>query len=642
MKSKRNIFAILAAVVLLLLMAVLAGGAALRESITVDELAHIGAGVTYVQKFDLRFNEEHPPLPKILAALPLVLSGVRTDYTHISWTASDNFFAAFLGQWVFGEYLLSRWNNPHTVLVWARAPMLLLTLILGYCIFVYARRLGGDWAGLLCLTVYVTMPAFLTFAAVVHTDIAVTLFILLTLWRFADLWEQPTSKNALLFALCLAGALLSKFTAGILFFVFPAFALSTRWLPLLGQPAAKRDVRAWRRLRWRFTLRGILWAAIFVYLFYFIFSLGQPTDSLYLLGHNPAIMVLRRLLLAPWLYLRGVFMVLFTSSRATFILGRNYPHGVWFYFPVLFLLKTPLGFLGLLLLALVQALHSRKQKPSPDSPGGAAIPAEFAFHWRSIWVGLLVFLAFCLLSRLDLSIRHFTVPLVLLILLLAPLPRALGRLRIHSPRLALLYQAATLLCVLSCLFVCIRAYPYFFPYVNSLSFGRPAYALVNDSNLDWNQSLPEVQRFAEQHGIDHLALDYYGLNDPTVFVAQAHLWNCQTPSAVDGGQWVVVSASMLMDGHNCIWLMQCPHEILAGGSMYAVHLPENIPAAGAPGGPPSPANQRQLGGGPLDMRPYFLEYTLHPEKIPQAVAEMQEQYKNARKSGSQKAAPPAN
>src|SRR5579872_1723437 len=65
------------ALVLLLAMGLMSGGAALRESVTVDEVAHIGAGVSYIQKLDLRLNEEHPPLPKILAALPLVLRGVR-------------------------------------------------------------------------------------------------------------------------------------------------------------------------------------------------------------------------------------------------------------------------------------------------------------------------------------------------------------------------------------------------------------------------------------------------------------------------------------------------------------------------------------------------------------------------------------
>ena len=45
--------AIVAAGVLLLLMFFLAGGAARRESVTIDEVAHIGAGLSYVQKLDL-------------------------------------------------------------------------------------------------------------------------------------------------------------------------------------------------------------------------------------------------------------------------------------------------------------------------------------------------------------------------------------------------------------------------------------------------------------------------------------------------------------------------------------------------------------------------------------------------------------
>ena len=72
----------LVAGLLLALMAVLASSAALRESVTIDEVAHIGAGVSYLQKFDLRMNAGHPPLPKVLAALPLVLRGAHADYTH--------------------------------------------------------------------------------------------------------------------------------------------------------------------------------------------------------------------------------------------------------------------------------------------------------------------------------------------------------------------------------------------------------------------------------------------------------------------------------------------------------------------------------------------------------------------------------
>ena len=627
MENKHGtIFSVLAGV-LLILMALLAGGAALRESVTVDETAHIGAGLSYLQKLDLRFNEEHPPLPKVLAALPLVLRGARADYSHISWTFSDGFFPAYLGQWVFGEWVLTKWNDPVSTLAWARAPMLVVALILGWVLFVYARRLGGDWAGLLCLSVYVSTPAFIAFAPLVHTDVAVTLFSLLTLWRFAEIWRNPSRKNAAVFSFCLAAALLSKFTAIILFFAFVAIALSTRWRPVPGQPIPKSEARAWRRLRWRTTLQGILWAALIVYLFYFIFSINQPTTALDRLGHGAATEPLRRILMPAWLYLRGVLLVLITSSRPTYILGHSYPHGVWFYFPILFLLKSTLGFLALLVTALGLAL-AQKLSDEPNTP---AIPGELAIHWRVIWVSLVIFTGFCLLSRLDISIRHFSIPLVLLILLLAPVPRMIERLRGSAPYAARLAAALAVVLTLSCLFTAVRIYPYYFPYLNALSVGRPGYTLVNDSNLDWNQSLPAVQAFVEQRGLQSIDLDEYGFADAAVEVPHAQVWDCQRPAAADAGQWVALSANMIMDGHNCIWLMQYEHQSLAGGSMYAVHLPAPIPEPGSADGPPRPSEFREFAGAPFDIRGFFLNIIQAPEKLPQAWEEMQARFKSMNK-----------
>ncbi|PYT64688.1 MAG: hypothetical protein DMG39_31360 [Acidobacteria bacterium] len=101
--KSRGIFSALLAVMLLALLAVLAGGAARRESVTVDEVSHIGAGVSYLQRLDLRMNPEHPPLPKVLAAIPLVLRGVRADYSHVSWTISERFFPAYMGSGCSGN-----------------------------------------------------------------------------------------------------------------------------------------------------------------------------------------------------------------------------------------------------------------------------------------------------------------------------------------------------------------------------------------------------------------------------------------------------------------------------------------------------------------------------------------------------------
>jgi hypothetical protein len=363
--------------------------------------------------------------------------------------------------------------------------------------------------------------------------------------------------------------------------------------------------------------------------------MNQPTSALDRLGHGAAAEPLRRILMPPWLYLRGVLLVLITASRPTYILGHGYPHGVWFYFPVLFVLKSTLGLLGLLTLALVLAL-SQKRK---DEERTRAIPNKLAIHWRVLWVSLLVFTGFCLLSRLDISIRHFSLPLILLILLLAPVPRMIERLQHSALNVARLVVALVVVLTLSCLFTAVRTYPFYFPYINALHFGRPGYALVNDSNLDWNQSLPEVKNFADQHRLQSIDLDQYGFTDPIVDVPQAHIWNCQTPTAADSGQWAVVSANMIMDGHNCIWLMQYEHQPLAGGSMYAIHLPDRIPEAGNPDGPPRPSEFREFGGAPFDMRSFFLDIIRHPERIPQAWEEMQGRFKSMNKPKSSSSPP---
>jgi len=608
---------------LLALMALLAGGAAWREAVTFDEVAHIGAGVSYWQKLDLRLNEEHPPLAKLIAAIPLVLRGTRADYAHVSWTNSAKFLPnAFLGEWVFGEWLLTRWNDPVRTLAWARLPMLLLTLVLGWVVFSYARKIGGDWGGLLCLAAYVSTPTFIVFGPLVLTDLAVTLFCLLTLWRFADLWRDPTSKNMLLFALCLAGALLSKFSSGLLFFVFGAFAWSTRLRALPQQPPDRPEHRAWRRLRWRWTLKGIALAAILVYFAYFLLSLNQSTNVLYLIGHSAAWVPVRRVLMPPWLYLRGLLMFAIMSSRPTFLLGRGYSHGVWFYFPVVLALKSTLGFLGLMALALGLALE-RKRDPQRIS----AIPQNVALHWRLLWISLMMFAAACMLSRLTISLRHFSIPLVLLILMLAPLPRMLASLKLRAPSWSRAAMAATAVFVAGSLFSVARAYPYYFPYFNALTRSHPPYWWASDSNVDWNQALPEVRKFAEQHGLQVVDLDPYGSNDPTVFVPQARFWNCQDPTPADTDQWVIVSSNMIMDSHNCVWLMQYPRQMLAAGSMWAVHLPPVIPPAGAPGGPPLPSERREFLGMDEDFRLMTIDLTRHPEKLPQACADMEERFR---------------
>lgn len=621
------------AVLLLALMGFLAGGAALRESPTVDEMVHIAAGVSYLQKLDLRMNEEHPPLAKMLAALPLVLHHTYADYSGVIWSASQKFLSALFGEWIFGAWLVTRWNHASLTLVLSRLPMLLMMLALGWMTFVYARRLGGAWGGLLCLTLYVSAPVFLTFGPLVLTDTAVTLFSLLAVWALAEMWRNPSRRHITVFGVTLAAALLSKFSAGILLIAFLTFAVSTRWRPVSVQPTASPDARAWRRLRWRGMGKGTLLAALIVYAFYLVFSWNQPIDITGLTGHGPVASLLGRLLMPPWLFFRGFAFFVIMSPRPVFLLGHPYTHGVWFYFPVLFMLKSAPGLLGLLMLALVLTVARKRS-------GGAfssLIPEPLLIHWRALWISLLVFGGICLLSPVNISLRHFSIPTILLILLLAPLPRMLERTGPSTWNAVPVATALVFGLAVSCLYTSVRAFPYYVPYVNFLSLGHPVYTMVNDSNVDWNQALPEVQRFVQQHRLGDVPLDAFGFSDAKMWVPQSRFWNCQMPATKDAGKWAVVSANMILDFHNCGWLMRYRHLPLGGGSMYAVQLPAQIPPAGSLGGPPVPADFREFPGvrGGTDLRLIFLEGEWHPEKIPELntslVAEYQKSHASSRK-----------
>ena len=358
-----------------------------------------------------------------------------------------------------------------------------------------------------------------------------------------------------------------------------------------------------------------------VYAVYFVFSWNQPVDIPGFAGHGPLLALAGRLLMPPWLFLRGLGWMLLTSVRPSFLLGRAYPHGVWFYFPVLLVLKSLPGFLGLLALTLALSLWHRRK-----SPAAPVVPAALATHWRAIWVSLVAFTAVCMAGTMDISIRHFTVPLALLTLLLAPLPRLIGR-RGRRPAFAAAALAALL--AGSCLFTAVRLYPYYMQYVSPFGMGRPLYWLMSDSNVDWNQALPEVQQFAQQHNLADVPMDNYGLSDARVTVPRSRIWDCQAPADSDAGRWVFVSANMILDGHNCAWIMRYPHQALAGGGMYAIRLPFPIPPAGAPGGPPPLAERRVFLNMPIEIRVQDRELTEHPERILKTLDDMMATWKKA-------------
>ena len=369
-------------------MAGLAGSAAYRESVAIDELAHIGAGVSYWQRLDLRMNPEHPPLVKLLAAAPLVLRGVRADYSGFIWKWSgQGVLNPMLAEWPFGVSAVERWNDRDATLRWARLPMLLLLAAMGLVIFRLGERLADGWGGVFALCWFATTPTFLAFGPLVLTDTAVALFSIAALWTFASMWREPSRGATARFAVALGAALLSKFSAGILLFVFAAYPLAVRWWPVAGQRSGA-DFRGWWRRGWRQTLMGVLWAALLVYGVEFALSWNEPTDLLKTIGGGWAALALRRMLLPAATYLGGAVVVALGLTRPTYLLGHNYAHGVWFFFPVVTLLKSTLAFLAAVALSVAAGLAARFGRTRVTG-----VRAGMEFHWRALWLGMAIITA---------------------------------------------------------------------------------------------------------------------------------------------------------------------------------------------------------------------------------------------------------
>jgi hypothetical protein len=372
--------------------------------------------------------------------------------------------------------------------------------------------------------------------------------------------------------------LLAKFTAGLL---LPAFAGFIALQPLVAHKT--RDAVLWRRIKW--LSAGLLLASCAVYVIYMAFSWNTPVirpfavtspdgqvmtvhalePLRHFLEHHPAA---AHLALPVLLYFRGVSSIFNSAARPTFVLGTHYSSGVWFYFPLLFALKMPPGFL--LLLALVIALAGAQLLRTRRT---MLVPRSKAIHLQVLLATLVVFVAAALLSHINIGLRHFSVPIAILLLAPALLPNLLKQLPWRRCG-SLLYTSAAA-CVITCLVSTGLAFPYFIPYYNSFAGSRPKYYVAADSNLDWGQSFLAVQRFLKVHKIHRVALDAFGSVDHSLYVPSMVRWHCDVPGPLPHG-WAAVSAGRLEafdePGHECVWLLRHQHWSLAGGSMFIFRL----------------------------------------------------------------------
>jgi hypothetical protein len=90
----------------------------------------------------------------------------------------------------------------------------------------------------------------------------------------------------------------------------------------------------------------------------------------------------------------------------------------------------------------------------------------------------------------------------------------------------------------------VGVYPSFLAYFNeAVGAAQGGERYVVDSNLDWGQDLRRLREFVEAHGIDKMALDYFGVAAPEYELGEKSIIWASYMGPYQG--WLAVSASRL-------------------------------------------------------------------------------------------------
>ena len=539
-RSGGRVWTLLAVSVLLAVLFLQLAFSARRNSITWDEDDHIYAGYMSWKHADFGLNPEHPPLIKLVSTLPLLNMPLKLP------TLQDRFFKheAFLG----GKDFLFK-NDANAMLLRVRLAASFFTLLLALLVFLAAQEMFGTRAGLIALSLLVFDPNLLAHGAVLGTDAGLSCFMFASVYAFYRYAKAPSAWRLAVVGLATGLALASKHT-GIL--VFPMLLLlaicevlrkeRTSELQAETTSAVKRAKQfAIALVAISAIALTILWASYgFRYqaraegrpinppLSEFVQGLSRPHDIRLL-------QVVARFHLLPESYIYGLADVRIMSDfYASFLLGKVYPHGVWFYFPFAFAIKSSLSFLILLLIA-IWAIASRRLRA-----------------WREILfltIPPIFHLIIAMSSGMNIGVRHILPMYVFFAVLIGGAASKLieGNRRWIVVIVALLtFQAISTS----------RSYPAYLAYANEL-WGGPSqvHRLLSDSNSDWGQQLKDVKTYLDQRGIKDcwfiyfaegvVDASYYGIPCKPLPTADS-LWvnePANAPPSIDG--IVLISAGDL-------------------------------------------------------------------------------------------------
>ncbi|MGW0944901.1 ArnT family glycosyltransferase [Streptomyces sp. NPDC002623] len=468
------------AVVLLGQLAVAMVTAAVQETPTIDEPVYVATAAEYLHEHRVRHNPEHPPLGKLVVAV-----GVALAHPHVDPSFSGS-------QEEAGQHLLyESGNDPWRLMLWARLPVIVLTLLFGLVVFGFARDLGGPAPALTALALYSLTPDVVAHGSLATLDVPAAGFVLTSAWL---LWWARRGRPGLwlpLAGVALGAALATKMSTLAAVPVILALAALTVWV------RRPRDVRGCLLGAGVVAVAAVavVWAA---YLAVDPRLRWDPRAA-----QVPAVHGLHGLLVRalpfPQAYLDGMRIQFGLENRSWqgFLFGHVYSGGRWYYLPVALVVKTPLGMLALWTAGAVAMIAVRRLRPAAPY---VLLPAA-------------VLLASAMTGARDLGTRY---AVFLPMFLAVAAGCVLAVRRRWTPVTAAVLVAFVAVSSL-------RTFPYYLPYSNE-AFGGPArtHLRLHDSNVDWGQDLGRLAvRLHTRYRGERVWLVYKGSGEPAYYGIRA-------------------------------------------------------------------------------------------------------------------------
>jgi len=454
-----------------------------EKSPTWDEIGYLGLGAYLLKtgRWDVPAAGSHPPLAFYLHSLPAF-------FFPIDWSCWH--YRAHLRQDL--EFLRSsdgpRGNamllDPHydgeRFFFLCRATSLLFAFLLFFLLSRWARQIHGDPRSLLVLLLFALSPNILAHAPLITTDFPLTATFLLAVYTFRQLLLHPAPGRLAVAGLGLGSCLLSKLSALIL---LPALLLLLIWFLALAAVPQRRALYALLPHR----LSSLpLWAGGFL-LYLAVVLIGA-----FVLWAGYGFRV------EPYLLTVGSQLWDVSVGHLAYLMGSFSSEGWWYYFPVAFLIKTPVPILLLSVLGLWRLCRQKERR------------LELGFL---LWPPLLLSVLFILSGSKNIGLRYL-LPVYPFVFLLAG-----AALRGRGRRMQTLAKES-LLGVL-CLWQGVNAariHPHHLAYFNEFVGGpENGYRYLVDSNLDWGQDLKGLKAYMDAHGIDTIKLSYFGMVDPALY-----------------------------------------------------------------------------------------------------------------------------